>query len=88
MPSGGGPNAWRERRLPARRVGFDAPLRHFASGGERAVAEAQDEVTQGGEDTLIALAEQGREDVLADLVAPEVVAAVTPRGRHLRARRN
>jgi hypothetical protein len=58
---------------------FHAPLRHFASGGECPVAEGQDQIADRGEDALIALPEQGGEDVLADLVAPEMVATITPR---------
>jgi hypothetical protein len=67
----------REGRLAGAAGEFHAPLRHFASGGERAAAEGQDQIADRGEDAFIALPEQGGEDVLADLVAPEMVATVT-----------
>ena len=37
-----------------------------------------DETPQSGEHPLIAFAQEGGEDVLADLLAPEMVAAVAP----------
>jgi hypothetical protein len=38
-----------------------------------------DEISNGCQHTLVPLAEQGCEKVLAELVPPEVVAAITPR---------
>ncbi len=40
--------------------------------------EGYDEAPQSGEHPLIAFAQEGGEDVLADLLAPEVVAAIAP----------
>ena len=41
-------------------------------------SKAMDEAPQSGEHPLIAFAQEGGEDVLADLFAPEVVAAIAP----------
>jgi len=55
-------------------VAFCRALR--GSGGAGEIAEATDQPAECGEHPLIAFPQQGREDVLADLLAPEVVAAI------------
>ena len=55
------------------------PLRHFASGGERTVPEHAHQLAERGEHSLVALPEQRGQDVLADLISPEMVPAVAAR---------
>src|SRR4051812_39460228 len=80
-PEGVKPNDCGVGSWLARRPELRAPLRHFASGGQRAAPERHDQLAQRTENALVSLAEQRREDVLADLVAPEMIAAVA--ARHL-----
>jgi hypothetical protein len=49
------------------------------SGGQRAAPKCDHELAERGEHALVTFAQQGREDVLADLVAPEMVPAIAPR---------
>jgi hypothetical protein len=52
-------------------------FRQIASGGDgRTVPERPHQLPERSEHTLIPFAQEGRQDVLADLIAPQVVAAI------------
>jgi hypothetical protein len=55
--------------------------RQFASGGERPIPELGNQLAKSLEYPLITFAEEGGENVLADPIAPEVIAAVAARER-------
>jgi hypothetical protein len=54
-----------------------APLRQFASGRERVTPKRAHQVMQGDDHPLVTFPQECGEDVFADLLAPEVIGAVT-----------
>jgi hypothetical protein len=72
----GRPTRYASGSSVGRRAAGWRPLLAFRLSGDRSASELRDELAQGGEHPLVAFAEKRGEDVLADLVAPEMVAAV------------
>src|SRR4051812_15082738 len=73
-PNGCEAGSWLEPRARLR-----GPLRHFASGRERATPEDHDQLAQRREHALVTFAQESGQDVLADLVAPEMISAIAAR---------